>query len=103
MSKQLVELLKLFKCLIPVETRLDALENPIRALTCTFKHLNTFENAFSDHLGMEGQSASRGFVLLTHLLLPKEISGFVCVVPMSHVTFPFHCITLCCSLVKDSK
>lgn len=44
MSKQLVELLKLFKCLIPIETHLDALENPIRALASTFKHLNTFEN-----------------------------------------------------------
>lgn len=92
-SKELVELLKLFKCLIPVETCLDALENPIRALACTFKHLNTFENAFFDHLGIEGQGVSRGFVLLTHLLLPKEIFGFVCVVLMSHVTFPFHCIT----------
>lgn len=83
----MVELLKLFKCLIPVETCLDALENPIRALACTSKHLNTFENAFFDHLGIEGQSVSRGFVLLTHFLLPKEISGFVCVVPMSPSPF----------------
>lgn len=74
-------------------TCLDVSENPIKTLPCTFKHLNTSENAFLDHLGMEGQNASRGFMLLTHLLLPKDISFFVHIELMSHVTFPFHSIT----------
>lgn len=53
------------KCLTPIEicclTCLDASENPIKVLPCTFKHLNTFENAFFDHLGIEGQSVSKDF------------------------------------------
>lgn len=96
-SKQLVELMKLLKYPSPTEisclTCLDAVGNPIKALPCTFKHLKTFVNAFFDHLGMEGRSVSRGFVLLTHLLLTKETFGFIHIVPMSHVTFPFHSIT----------
>lgn len=102
MSKQLVELFKLFKCLIPVETCLDALENPIRAFACTFKHLNTFKNAFFDHLGIEGQSFHR--ICAPNSLAAPERNLWFCLccanVPC-HLPLSLH--HLCCSLGKDSK